>query len=467
MLTRIWVGRITKVMEKVKEPRVSLSSHFTYKKIFWQVITPILMMVFTSIYGIVDGFFVSNFDSEDAFAGVNLIFPLVILVGGIAYMFGSGGCALVSKFLGEKKREEACQVFTMLIIVLFIVGIVLSVGGFFLIKPAAIAMAKVTADISEAAVEKAISYGRILMLGQSVYMLQSVFQNFFVADEKQNLGFVWTVAAGVTNIVFDALFVGLLGWNVEGAAIATILGYLVGSVGPVIYFFVKKDGLLTFVKTKIRFKPIIKSITNGFSDFIFNVSSSIVSICYNVMLLKYFGQNGLSAYGVTMYVSFFFVAIFIGYVIGMGPVIAYNYGAQNHHELKNVVKRSFIVLGAASITMFVLSTLLARPLSMLFLSSTPDALELSVRYLRIYSISFLMAGVCIFITSLFTSLNNGLISGLTSLFRTLVFQIATIFLLPLIFNSGEALLWAAAASELLSIIVSLAFYFAFKKKYHY
>lgn len=454
-------------MEKTKEPRVTLSSHFTFGKIFWQVIPPILMMVFISIYAIVDGFFVSNFDSKDAFDGLNLIYPLVMVVGGLGFMFGSGGSALTSKLLGEKKNEEASQVFTMIILVVFGLGIAVSIGAFFLVEPVAYAMAKTTTDITQNAIDKAVLYGRILMCGQSLFMVQNLFQNFFVVDEKQNLGFLFTIAAGVTNMIFDALFVGLFKWQIQGAAAATIMGYAVGSIGPVIYFLTHKDGLITLVKTKIRFKPILKSMTNGFSDFIFNISASVVSIAYNVMLLKYFGQNGISAYGVTMYVSFIFIAVFIGYSIGIAPVIGYNYGAQNHDELKNVIKRSFIVLGGAAVIMMVLSGCLAEPLSRIFLSKDADSLALSAKSLRIYSLSYVMAGLSILITSMFTALNNGLVSGLISFFRTLLFQILCVIFLPMIFSNGNAIWWAAPCSELLSIIVALIFYFTNKKKYHY
>ena len=451
----------------MREKRVSLSDHFTYKKIFHQVITPILMMMFISIYGMVDGLFVSNFDGEAALAGINLIFPIIMIVGGLGFMFGSGGSALTAKLLGEKKREEACQVFTMIVMVTVICGIVLSVAGFFLIEPIAVAMGKITEGTTQEMVDKAIVYGCILMCGQTLYMIQNLFQNFFAVDEKQNIGFFFTLAAGITNIALDALFIVVFRMGIIGAAIGTLLGFGVASIGPIIYFFVNKNGLITFVRTNIRIKPVLQSCLNGLSDFIFNISASVVGVVFNIQLLKYFGQDGVNIYGVIMYLSFVFVAIFIGYSIGMGPVIAYNYGAKNHDELKNVLKKSWLLLAITSLAMFILSCALARILSGFFLGDNVALVSKTAYAMRIYSISFLMAGFCIFTTSTFTALNNGVVSGLISIFRTLIFQIITVFLLPLILQTGEGIWWAPTVSELLSILLCVLMLLTNRKKYNY
>lgn len=446
--------------------KVSLSSHFTYKNIFRQVLMPILMLVFVSLYGMVDGLFISNFDEEAAFAGVNLIYPIIMVVGGLGFMFGSGGSALAGKLLGEKKNEEAKQVFTMIIIVTFLVGVVASIGGFFLIKPVAYALGSIKEGTTQKMIDYAILYGRVLMCGQTIFMLQNVFQNFFVVAERQNVSFYFTLGAGVTNIIADAVLVALCGFGVVGAAIGTMLGFLVASVGPIIYFIVKKNGLLTFVKTKIRGGVIFKSCTNGVSDFIFNISASVVGILFNIQLLKYFSEAGVSAYGAIMYISFIFIAIFIGYSIGISPVISYNYGAQNHKELKNVIYKSFIIFIVISLTMLILGISLARPLALAFLNGNDELINLTTKAMMIYSISFLMCGFSIFLTSTFTALNNGLISGVISLFRTLLFQVATVFILPLIFG-GDGIWWAPVLSEALSIALALVLFFINKKKYHY
>ncbi|MCR5564820.1 MAG: MATE family efflux transporter [Gammaproteobacteria bacterium] len=446
--------------------RVALSDHFTYKKIFFQTINPIMMMIFISIYGAVDGLFVSNFDSIEGFAAVNLIMPLIMIIGGFGYMFGSGGSALVGKLLGEKKNEYANRVFTMVVLMTIICGVSLSTAGFFLVEPIAKWLGNINSTTNPLVVEKAIIYGRILVCGQFLYMLQSIFQNFFVVNERQGLGFIFTLSAGLTNMVFDALFIAVFGWGVVGAAVATILGMVVAGIGPLIYFIVNKKGLIHLTKTKLEAKPIIKSCTNGFSDFIFNISSSIVGFIYNVILLKYFGDNGVTAYGVAMYVTFIFIAIFIGYVVGMGPVISYHYGAKNTDELKNIKRKSFLLIGIVGLVMGILCLSLARPLSLLFCRESTEAVELSIRALRIYSPLYLLAGYCIFITNFFTSLNNGLVSGLISLFRTLIAEVVCVFVLPLIFG-GESIWWATILANSLSIIVCVCFLLANKKKYQY
>lgn len=446
--------------------QVSLNSHFTFKNIFKQVFLPICMMVFISIYGIVDGLFVSNFDGKEAFAGLNLIYPMIMIVGGLGFMCGSGGSALTGKLLGEGKRETANKVFSMVVLFTFLMGIVTSIGGFFLVKPVVEAMARITPDTTQVMVDKAVLYGRILMLGQSGFMIQNLFQNFFVVDEKQNLGFLFTLAAGVTNIIFDALFVAVFRFGIAGAAAATILGYIAGSIGPIIYFSTNRKGLIYFVKTGIKLTPIVKSVTNGFSDFIFSISSSIVGIVFNIILLKYFGENGVSAYGITMYLSFIFLAVFIGYSIGIAPVISYNYGAKNTAELKNVVYKSILLISIVSFAEVIFSLLLARPLSILFVGYEAELVTLSSKSMMIYGLSFLFSGISIFMTTLFTALNDGLVSGLISIFRTLIFQILAVALLPIIVGK-EGVWWAPLLAETLSIIVAMIFFVTNKKKYRY
>ena len=446
--------------------RVALSDHFTFKKIFFQTINPILTMIFISIYGAVDGLFVSNFDSLESFAGVNLIMPLIMIIGGFGYMFGSGGSALVGKLLGEKNKEYADRVFTMVVIVTILSGLVLSTVGFFLVQPIAEWLGSINETSDPLVVDRAILYGRILILGQTLYMLQSIFQNFFVVAEKQRLGFMFTLSAGLTNMVFDALFIAVFGWGVVGAAVATILGMAVAGIGPLFYFKMNKKGLISFRKTRLELKPILKTITNGFSDFIFNISSSIVGFIFNIMFLKYFGDNGVTAYGVAMYVTFIFIAIFIGYVVGMGPVISYHYGAKNPEEIKNVMKKTFILIAIVGTIMGVLCFTLAEPLSLLFCRGSSEAVELSIRALRISSPLYLIAGFCIFITNLFTSLNNGLVSGIISFFRTLLAQIACVLILPLIFG-GNAIWWSTLVADTLSVLVCVFFLLRNKRKYQY
>ena len=441
-----------------------LSDHFTYKKIFRITIAPILMMIFISLYTVVDGLFIANFVGTDAYAGVNLIFPLIMIIGGVGFMFGTGGSALAGKLLGEGKNKEASQVFSMLLAFTLIVGIIISIGGYFLIEVFARGMAKISQDSTEGMVKEAITYGRVLILGQAIFMIQNYFQSFLLVDENSRLGFIATLFAGITNVVFDFVFIVLCKWGVIGAAVATIAGYCVGSLIPLIHFIKNSKGLIRLTITKLKAKPILRSCFNGSSEFVGNISGSIVGIVFNIQLLKYLGQNGVAAYGTIMYVSFIFIAMFIGYSIGVAPIISYNYGAKNQAELKNVLKKSIIIITIAEIFMVVFCFLCARPLSSLFSSGNLELQEMSIKALRIYSLSFLFSGICMYISSFFTALNNGLLSAIVAFMRSLVFQIAFVLVFPLIFGSS-GIWWAIIGADAASFI--LAEFFVIKKKKAY
>ena len=449
---------------------VRISEHFTFKKIFKITIFPICMMIFTSLYSIIDGIFISNFTSSEAFAGVNLIFPFIMILGGIGFMLGTGGSALVSKLLGQKKNLQANETFSMMIIYTIIIGLIFSIlGAIFIEHIANFMLSLSSAEVNEEntlMVNYAIEYGRILMLGQVAFMLQNVFQSFFMVDEKPTLGFLFTISAGIANIILDALFVGLLSWGIIGAALATVIGYLVGGIGPLVYFLTHKNDYITLVKTSLKIKPLLQSCFNGSSEFINQISTSVVSIVFNIQLLKYYGQAGINAYGIIMYVSFVFISIFIGYAIGMAPVVGYHFGAENSIELKNVLRKSTIIILACSLIMFILGESLAEPFAMIFSKGEQELIELSTVGMRIYSISFITVGLCIYLSSFFTALNNGIISAIISFLRTLVLQIAFVFILPL-FMGPIGIWWAIVLSEFGAIIAALIFLFLNRKKYKY
>ena len=446
--------------------KVALSDHFTFKKIARISLSPILMMIFTSLYTIVDGIFVSNFASPEAFAGLNLIWPTIMIVAGVGFMLGTGGTALVSKLLGEQKRDEANRVFSLIIYATFIIGVVLSVVGFLCVRPIAEAMGRLSKNASDKMVEQAVIYGRILMSAQSMFMLQNAFQSFFVTAERPGKGFLFTLFAGITNMILDALFIGLAGWGVVGAALATIGGYIVGGVGPLLYFIFKKDLNIRLGKTSFMLRPLLRSMGNGISEFISNISSSIVGLIYNMQLLRYFGQEGVSAYGIVMYVGFVFVAMFIGYSIALAPVIGYHYGAKNTKEVQNVLNKSLMIIGISGVLMFGLSLLMAKHFSMIFASNNPRLLEIATDAMRIYSLTYLFSGFSMYLSSYFTALNNGLISGLISSIRTLVLQIACVFIFPLILD-GNGIFFASVFAEVGSVILSFTFLLVYRKKYGY
>ncbi len=441
--------------------KVQLSDHFTYKKLLRFVLPSVVMMVFTSIYGVVDGLFVSNFAGKTAFAAINLVMPFVMVLGGIGFMIGAGGTALVSKILGEGDRERANRCFSMMVLLTLILGVLLSVVGVLFMRPVARFL-----GATDGMMDDCVLYGRIVTGFTVTFMLQNVFQSFLIAAEKPHLGLAATVAAGVTNMALDALFVAGFGWGVAGAAVATGLSQCVGGLFPLIYFLRPNSSLLRLVKTGLDGRVLLKACANGSSELMNNISSSVVGMIYNFQLLRYIGEDGVSAYGVLMYVQFIFVAIDIGYAIGCAPVIGYHYGAGHPSELKNMLRKSTLLMGGTGIVMAVAAAALARPLALLFVGYDPTLCALTQHAFRLFSFAFLLAGFNIFVSSFFTALNNGEVSAAVSFLRTLVFQTASVLLLPELIGV-DGIWWAITVAEVFAFVISLLFLFVKRKQYHY
>lgn len=441
--------------------KIKLSDHFTYSKLLRFVFPSIIMMVFTSIYGVVDGLFVSNFAGKTAFASINLVMPFVMILGGIGFMIGTGGTALVSKVLGEGKKEKANEIFTMMIIFTLLLGALLSVIG-------VISMPWVAKFLgaTEEMMADCVIYGRIVTGFTVAFMLQNVFQSFLIAAEKPKLGLLATVLAGITNMALDAIFIIVFKWGVAGAAIATGLSQCVGGIFPLIYFLRKNSSLLRLTKTKLEIKPILNACGNGSSELMSNISSSVVSMIYNFQLMKYVGEDGVSAYGVLMYVQFIFVAIYIGYAIGCAPITGYHFGARNHNELKNMLRKSSFLSAVSGVVLTILAIALSSPLAKLFVGYDEELYELTRHAFRLFAYSFLLAGFNIFTSSFFTALNNGAVSAAISFMRTLIFQTSSVLILP-IFLGVDGIWWAITVAEVFAFILSLIFLFAKRKKYNY
>ena len=446
--------------DPMKRP-IQLSDHFTYRKLLQFVFPSIVMMIFTSIYGVVDGLFVSNYAGKTAFAAINLVMPFIMVLGGIGFMIGTGGTALVSKILGEGDGEKARRYFSMMILFTVLVGAVLTVVGVVFMRPVALFLGATPEMLADC-----VLYGRIVIAFTGAFMLQNVFQSFLIAAEKPKLGLAATVAAGVTNMVLDALFVAVFHWGIAGAAIATGLSQCVGGLFPLLYFLRPNTSKLRLVRTKLELQPILNACGNGSSELMSNISSSIVSMVYNFQLLKYLGEDGVSAYGVLMYVQFVFVAIYIGYSIGCAPIVGFHYGAQNHPELKNMLRMSVILMSASGVVLTVLARVLAAPLAKIFVGYDEGLFTLTCHAFRLFSFAFLFAGFNIFASSFFTALGNGLISAAISFLRTLVFQTSSVILLPLLLGV-DGIWYAITAAEIFATLISLIFLLAKRRKYHY
>lgn len=444
--------------------KISLSDHFTYKKLIRAVLPSIIMMVFTSVYGIVDGIFVSNFAEDGAFAAVNLVMPIIMAIGCLGFMVGTGGSAIVAKTLGEGNKDLAHKIFTMMVIFTIILGVAFSVIGILLIKPLAVLLGATGNTL-----KYCVNYGTICFAGMTAYMLQCIFQNFCVVAEKANFGLFISVMAGITNMVLDAVLVGAFNFGIIGAAIATVSSQIVGFIIPLIYFLSKKNNsILRLTKTKLQLKPIVNACVNGSSELMSNISSSVVNFCFNLQLMKYVGEAGVEAYGVIMYATFIYAAIYIGYSVGSAPLISYNYGAQNHFELKNLYKKSILIMLVVGITLTFLSEVFAYPLSAIFVGYDKALLNMTTNGMRIFCLSFIMMGINIFGSAFFTALNNGLISAVIAFVRTLVFQLIAVFTLPLIFNKPIDGIWfSVVVGELASMLLTVLFFITKRKKYKY
>ena len=440
---------------------INLSEHFNYKKLIKFTLPTIAMMIFTSIYGVVDGLFISNVVGSNAFASVNLVMPVVMILGTIGFMIGTGGSALVSRIFGAGHDKKANQYFSMLVYLEVILGIIFTIIGLIFLEP----ITKML-GANESMLNDCLNYGRVLLLGLVPFILQNSFQSFIVVAEKPHFGLLISVITGVTNMVLDFLFVYVFRGQVVGAATATITSQIVGAVILLIYFGRKNETKLRIGKPYFELKPIIQACINGSSEMVTNLSLSIISILFNMQLMKYVGANGVAAYGIIMYVGYLFVGTYVGYSVGIAPVVSFHFGANHKDELKSLLNKSIKLLGIVALVMTFLSEVLAKPLASIFVGYDQDLLNLTVNALRLYSLSYIISWFNIFASAFFTALNNGGVSALISFLRTLVFQAITIIVLPILFGLNG--IWLSVLlAEILSLIVSISCFILNKKKYEY
>lgn len=442
---------------------IQLSDHFTYKKLLQFTLPSIAMMIFMSIYGVVDGFFVSNYAGKVAFTAVNFIFPLLMILSTVGFMFGTGGSAIVGKSFGEGNPDKANQNFSLFVYTAATIGIILAALGIVFVRPIA-SMLGATGEL----LENSVIYARIILLALPFNVLQFLFQSFFVTAEKPQLGLITTAASGVTNIILDAVLVILLPQHLKliGAAIATGMSQVIGGALPMVYFLGKNSSILRLGKARFDATALLKACTNGSSELMSNISMNLVGMLYNVQLMKYAGEDGIAAYGVMMYVSFIFASVFIGYSIGTAPLFSYHFGAQNSFELKNLLKKSLSIIAMLGIAMVIIGQLVAVPLAKIFVGYDKALMSLTVSGFKVFALSFLFMGFAIFGSGFFTALNDGVTSALISFLRTMVFQVAAVLLLPLLWGING--IWMAIiVAEFMAVVFSTMFMLLKRKKYNY
>ncbi len=440
---------------------IQISEHFSYRKLIKFTIPTITMMIFTSLYGVVDGIFVSNCVGSDSFAAVNLIMPVLMMLGSVGFMIGTGGSALVSMTLGQGKKERANEYFSMLIAFVIVTGLVLTGVGLVFMRKIAMLL-----GAEGAILEDCVLYGNVLLLANVAFMLQNCFQSFLVVAERPQMGLKISVAAGVTNMVLDFLFIYVFRWGVVGAAAATGISQIVGGGIPLLYFARKNSSPLHLVRFHFDGHALLKSCSNGSSEMLTNLSMSLVNMLYNIQLMKFAGADGVAAYGIIMYVSFIFSGTYLGYSIGIAPIVGYHYGADNRRELCSLLKKSLILIGTVAVVLTVAAELLSGILAGIFVSYDKELLAMTVTAIQIYSLSYFVSGFNIFGSAFFTALNNGAVSALISFLRTLLFQVVMIFLLPAVWGLN-GIWFAVVAAELLALIVTVICFVANQKKYHY
>ncbi len=443
--------------------RIQLSDHFTYRKLLTFTLPSILMMIFTSIYGVVDGLFVSNFAGDIPFKAVNLIMPFLMIVATVGFMFGSGGTAIVANTFGAGHKEKANRYFSLFVYVTFALGVVFAAAAFVFLRPIS-ALLGAEGEI----LENCVLYGRIVLCALPFLVLQFLFQSFFVAAEKPRIGLFVIIAAGVTNMVLDAVLVTLLPqeYKLAGAAIATAASQFVGGFVPLIYFIRPNSSILRLGKTRFDGKAILKACTNGSSEFMSNVSMSLVGMLYNIQLLQFAGDDGVAAYGVMMYVSMIFSAVFVGYSVGTAPVIGYHNGAGNHAELRGILKKSMVILAISGLAMLAAAEWLAAPLSRIFVGYSRSLMDMTVHGFTIFAVSFPFMGYAIFASGFFTALNDGVTSAIISFLRTLVFQLGAVLLLPMLWKL-DGIWWSVVVAEVMAVVFSVIFLIAKRKRFRY
>ena len=441
--------------------QIRLSDHFTLGRLLRFTLPSVIMMVVASLYSVVDGLFVSNLVGNLALSAVNIVMPIAMIVGAFGFMLGTGGSAIVARTMGEGDRDLANRYFSLFVWCVVGLGAALSLVCVIFMEPIVR-----LAGASDLLVDDCVIYGRILLAGSVPFMLQTSFQSFFVAAERPHAGLVFSLAAGGTNMVLDYVFIALLDMGIAGAALATVAGYCVGGLIPLVQFLLPGRQGLRMVPTRFYPRQLLHACANGSSELMSNISASIVGILYNIQLMALMGEKGVAAYSVMMYVDFVFVAAFLGFSVGSAPVVSFHYGAANHQELQNVFRKSMTVVAVTSLAMVVLSEGLCRPLSAAFVGYDPELMALTVSGFRLFALSYLFCGVSIFASSFFTALCNGLISALISFLRSFLLRGGLVFLMPLLL--GEDGIWiSVVVAEGLGAIVSLSLLALLRRRYHY
>lgn len=436
------------------------NSKFGIKNILKLTLPTIIMMNFMSLYTMIDGAFVSKFVSTDALSAVNIVYPFINFILGISIMLSSGGCALVMKKIGEGDETNAKKDFSLIIVFTFIVGIIITIFSFIFIDNIINFLG--STEILYQYCKDYLFYAIIFIIPT---LLKFIFEQFLVAINKPNLALILSVLGGILNIILDYIFIVELNAGIKGAAIATGIGYSIPAIISFFIFFSKKN-ILHYKAPSKDFKIILKSCSNGSSEMISQLSSGIITFLFNWSMLRLLGEDGVAAITIVLYIQFLVTSTFIGYSIGIAPKISFYYGNSDTPMLKKIIGLSLKFIFTLSILIYIFIIIFSPVFILFFTEKGTSVFDITLNGLKIYSLSFILTGTNIFMSGMFTAFSNGLVSGIISFMRSLIFESLGIIVLP-IFLGLIGLWFAVPLADLLGLFISVAFYFKYKKIYKY
>ena len=432
----------------------------TLRNILKFAVPTIAMSVFMSFYTMADGLFVSNLIGTSALSAINLTAPVIQVVTAISTMLATGGSAVIMKKMGEQKPQEAKEDFTFLILVNVVVGLVMTMLGYFLMETIFGSMA-----LSQEVAGYCTSYLSRYLVFTIPILLMNNFTLYMIASEKATLSLVCSVSGGVLNIVLDYVFIGFLDMGISGAAIATGLGYSVTAVVG-LSVFSRKKSLLHFTKPAFRFKVLANAATNGCSEMATALVTGIITMMFNWTMLHYVGEDGVAAVTIIMYVLMFASSLYTGYSYGVAPMLSYYYGEKNHEKLKKLVSTSLKVIAVISLVTVTASFAATKPLVSIFARPNNPVYDLAVTGNRICTLALFFIGFNIFASGMFTALSNGIVSAILAFSRSFVFMLITMLILPAILGVNG--IWLATpAAELMALVLSALMFVKYRKRYQY
>ncbi len=439
----------------------ALAKKFSLASLLLFAAPNIIMMIVLSMYIIVDGMFVARFIGTTALSAINMFYPAICFEMALGIMIATGGSAIAAKKLGEGKQKEAQNNLSFLMVVEGSFGIVIAVVG-------NLFTAEIVSFLGASAAQAplSITYAKIIFSFAPAFFLQTAFQTFFVTAGKPALGLIVTILGGVANILLDYIFMAPLRLGVTGAAIATGIGYCIPAMVGVIFFLKAKTNPFHFVRPRFDGKVLLQACANGSSEMVTNLSNAVTTFLFNFTLLQFYGEDGVASITIILYFQYLFTALYFGYSNGIAPIISYKYGNDDRKQLQALFKNSVLFLIISSIAANVLLHFTISKLLTIFTAENSPVYQITLHGFSIYSMAFMIMGLGIFSSAMFTAFSDGITSAIISFSRTFLFIVGAILLLPAIL--GERGVWLAVPiAEAFGFLISILYLIGKKQKFHY